>query len=453
MLLCPHCGQSLHGLPCPHCGAAVILVRWRLIGALVILGGWLTFGVVWWLTPPLPLALSVLPTTRALTYAAVSGVVVAPPQYDPQTQTFSFDLRDDTGTGRVVLPSFVVGALQPTAQFPALGDQVTAYGLVNSLTATPHLIVTSVNALAIAPPQPIRATIRVALDLAREPVTLPAVEVVGQVIALRDDQITLQDASGVIDALYPETTRQLTGDLPPLQPDDIVRVMGVIMRFHDRPYLMLNAARHLTPLPPDTALEIGRVPDVIPPMSDVQVGALTKISGTVTALHSYAGGFQFTLTDGTGTVRLHLPERLYKQITTVHGLRLGARAQATGFIEIQQGELELTPLEASAVNLLSPAPDPITFTPLSEINLTHIGQFLTVQGHVIETIELPNARRLTIADNTSLISVLIWNNVLAYAVDAPRLRESQELIITGQISHYRGLLEIIPSTGFDITLK
>jgi DNA/RNA endonuclease YhcR with UshA esterase domain len=82
-----------------------------------------------------------------------------------------------------------------------------------------------------------------------------------------------------------------------------------------------------------------------------------------------------------------------------------------------------------------------------------VGQTATIAGKIIEIVSFSTGTRLTVADGTGTITVLLWENVLAYIPAADMLTAGQSITVTGKIEQFQGAMEIAPQIGFDVIVK
>ena len=251
-----------------------------------------------------------------------------------------------------------------------------------------------------------------------------------------------------------EATRALTGDPPDLASNDVVRLSGVVTLFRDQPQITVTATRSIEVLPPGAALaSTVSEPASASPIADVRAGTVAKVQGQVTAVESFSSGFKFTLQDDSGSLTLVLNEAVYKNIPGLDGLRSGAQVAAFGFAEIFRGQLEIQPVEADDVTLLAPGHPAGNPVAINTLGLTQIGQTLTIAGRITAVDKFSKGQRLTLDDGTGAITVLLWDNVLAYVPSAEKLKADQSVTVTGRLDQYQGALEIAPQIGFDVEVE
>lgn len=460
MSSCPSCGQQVEGgETCPRCGAALkqrLPLRVLQYGALLVaIGGLALLLYAARGMPVTHLDIGALGAAQNLAYVEIAGVVTQPPTYNPAAQTISFWVDD--GTGEMLVSAFQneTMALVKGGHVPAVGDHVTVQGTLRLREDLAAMTINLAEALKLERPTPIAVTIgAINAELALQPV-----EVTARILSTREPYtgltlITLQDATGEIDAALDQTTRSLTGDPPKFAPGDLVRLSGVVTLFKDTPQITLITSQAIEVLPPDTVLiDNLSEPEALTPIADIRVGMVAKVEGEIKSVESFSSGFSFVLDDGNGTLALSLRDRIYQKVVGVEGLRAGARVQTVGLATFFNGTLQIAPDQAEVVTVLMAGKPAETVTEINKIGLAQVGQVLTVGGKIVAVNPFSDGTRLTVDDGTGTSGVLIWENVLGYVPEAERLELGQSVRVTGRVDQFEGNIEIVPQIGFDVILE
>jgi DNA/RNA endonuclease YhcR with UshA esterase domain len=460
MSTCPSCGRPVSGgAACPHCGASLTLrlsVQLLRYGALVVaLGGLLALFFAARQGNVPHLTIGQIGATQNLAYVEISGLVTAPPKYTADSQTLSF--RVDDGTGEMTVSTFrnETEALIAANRVPALGDRVTVQGTLRVREDFSGLTLNVPDTLVIEHPTPTA----LALGAINAALENHAVQITAQVVSSRAPYpgltlITVQDPTGEIDVALDATTIALTGEPPNFAPADVLRLVGVVTLFHDSPQLSLTSVRAIEVLPPGTPLTVSLAkPENVSPIADVQAGAFAKVQGEIIAIESFSSGFNVTLRDNTGSLRLALAEKVYAAIAGYEDLRLGAQVEATGFVALNQGQLEIQPTDSGSVTLLAPGHPAASPVAINSLTLAQLGQSLTLAGRITAINEFSQGQRLTLDDGTGDLVILLWNNILNYVPRADQLAEGQALVVTGRLDQYKGTFELVPQIGFDVIVQ
>ncbi|MBK9052020.1 MAG: OB-fold nucleic acid binding domain-containing protein [Chloroflexi bacterium] len=104
------------------------------------------------------------------------------------------------------------------------------------------------------------------------------------------------------------------------------------------------------------------------------------VSGQVVATASFAGGYKFTLSDGTGQVTLLMWSNVYDNCWDAPTLNLGATVTATGTVGQFEGEWQVEPDFGGDVRVAVAG----TLPPIQAIGSLgdHMGQRVTVIGQI-----------------------------------------------------------------------
>ncbi len=407
------------------------------------------------LTPVPELTLAQLTAAQNFAYVRVTGQLLQPPAYNPEARTLSFRLTDGERALAVTAFRAESEALLAVGDVPAAGDTVTAEGTLRVRDDFTSLTLANPAGLVIRRPTPQAMPIGQALAAGPgNAVTLQA-----SVAAVRQPfegltLVTLADPSGAIDLALDEAAAPLTGPPRTPAPGETVQVSGVLTPYRDTLQLTLIRAGDLRPLPPEALARPTPGPGGVMPIAAAIPGQPATVEGALTAAYSFSGGFRFRLEDGSGALLLTLPEALYRQLPDPAGFRPGARVRAQGLVTARGSELQLTPAALGALTLLAPgAPPADPPTPIGQIGLARLGQTLAVEGEIVEAAPFERGLRLTLADDSGALTVLLWQNVLAYAPDAAELAPGRWLRVTGLVQQYQSVMEIVPQLGFDVELQ
>jgi RecJ-like exonuclease len=203
-----------------------------------------------------------------------------------------------------------------------------------------------------------------------------------------------------------------------------------------------------TPRPPATAtaavtnLTIGTLPE--------SLGQEVTISGTVINTASFAGGFKFTLSDGTGQVTLLMWHNVYDDCWAAPELNRGATVQATGEVGMFEGELQVVPDFGGDVRVTAVGPPFAPDRNIGDLG-NHMGELVQITGQINRVEGISSGAKLFITDDTGEILVFVWSNILdrvpnnvSLGVPGTRVR------IVGAVQEFRSNREIVPSLPYDI---
>lgn len=359
---CSQCGRFIGPYEaCPYCGARAgprISVRALKAAAVTVASVGL---VVLWLAATaseIPrIHLDQAGATTNMAYARVEGWVVRGPGYDAQSGYLSFTLTDGTGEIRVAAYREESATLRVLGRIPALGDWVSVAGTLRVREDGLSMTVNVPAHLEVVRPE---AQLREIGTLSTRDHLL-RVRVRGQVWQVRQVGqglvlVTLRDATGSIDVAVGATLEELTGALLPLEPGQSVEVAATVDLYRDTPQLVPATVHDFVLLEEPVMLA---QPAPIATLTAQDVGRLVVLHGLVTRSERFSSGLRLLLDDGTGSIAVVLWDDVWGSLVGEQAVAIGAQVQVTGEVVVYRDELELVPLRAADVELLSVGADAV----------------------------------------------------------------------------------------------
>jgi DNA/RNA endonuclease YhcR with UshA esterase domain len=458
---CPSCGRYVGPYDaCPHCGAALsgrTPVRTLKIAALALaLGGLALLWLVATHSDVPTVEIGQVNAMMNLAYVRVEGLVTRAPTYDPETGYYSFWLTDDSGDLHVAAYRNETRRLMEQGRAPALGDRVTVQGTLR--------IREDYVALTINLPEHLQITRAEAVDRRIGDIGVrdefQRVRVRGQVRGIRVPYpgltlIGLRDETGEIPLAVSEVITALGNDLPALGTGQIVEVVAPVSLYKDTPQLSLARAADLTVL--DGALPLFPQP-ALGEIDGRQVDQWVVVSGRITDVTPFSAGVKYTLDDGTGQCTLLLWQNIYDQLAKPEALSVGATLQVQGQLAAYLGEVEIVPELPADIELLTSSrtamstPATVPELIISELDPERLGARVTLRGSIQDATGFAQGFKFTLDDGSGKITLLTWLDVYDAIVGRERLRPSASVQVTGQIGQFEGELQIVPSSGGDVTI-
>ncbi len=201
-----------------------------------------------------------------------------------------------------------------------------------------------------------------------------------------------------------------------------------------------------TPLPQPTAqpaLTIGEIPN--------HLGSEVSVTGQVVATASFAGGYKFTLSDGTGQVTLLMWSNVYDNCWDAPTLNLGATVTATGTVGQFEGEWQVEPDFGGDVRVAAAG----TLPPVQAIGSLgdYMNQRVTIMGQISRVEGTSSGAKLFVTDESGEILVFIWNNTLNRITNNTVLGvPGTRVQVVGYVQEFRSNREIIPALPYDVTV-
>ena len=237
---------------------------------------------------------------------------------------------------------------------------------------------------------------------------------------------------------YRATTQSLveSGRVPLI--GDRVTVEGALRIRPDSASLTLNAA---------DALRIQRPQPIPIDIGQIDANAALRVvtvRGQVRAVRSpYKGLTLVTLRDVTGEIDVAAPEA---------DVRTGQSAQATGAVTLYKGVPQVTLARADAMQVLS---DAVVVAPpahIGQLAPERAGQWVALRGSVVKVSPFSAGMRFTLDDGTARAEVVLWRDLYAVISPTLELAEGAQVSVQGELSLYRGAIEIVPELPADVTL-
>jgi DNA/RNA endonuclease YhcR with UshA esterase domain len=358
-------------------------------------------------------------------------------------------LRDATGKIDVVVSQELSAGGGP---LPALhiGQSVQVVGAVDEYRGAAQVSVGRASDLALLDEELAVAPARRIVELAREDVGR-MVSVEGTVTRVdpfsAGVKYALSDGGGVITLLLWQDLYNGLADASLLGEGATVRAQGEIAEYRGALEMVpeLPADVQVLVLPSREAL--GRQVDEI---TAADVGHMVAVQGVLKALRAFSAGIRGVLDDGTGTITILLWQEVYDSLMDQERLVPGALVSVEGQVSEYRGELEVLPRAASGVTIIGMADWSPPRMALSQITLDDVGQMVEVTGQIAAAVPFSRGTRLTLADDTGTITVVVWQNLYEQLQDAEALVVDAELVVRGEVSEYQGELEIVPQLPPDV---
>jgi len=457
MATCPSCGRyfSADTNACPFCGARLsggMTIRAMRFAALALAA--LGLILVWWFAAhsPIPtLKIGQAQATMNFAYVCVEGQVTRAPTFDPDSDTLSFWMADDTGELLVSSYRSTTQGLIGSDQTPGIGDRVTVEGTLRVRPDSASLTLYSASAVRVQRAQAKPMDIG-QIDAA---CALHAVTVRGQVRAVRSPYkgltlITLRDSTGEIDVAVPEVVTQLYGPVVELQPGQSAEASGVVTLYKDTPQITLARAGALR-------ASVDFIP-VAPPahVADLgtRAGQWAAVRGTVVKVNPFSAGVKFTLDDGTGRANVVLWRDLYAVLSPTLQLTEGAQVAVQGEVSLYRGAVEITPeLDADVTFIADASPTPtraVAFVPMNQLTSGDKGKLVAVRGKVVAMIPFSKGMKYRLDDTTGKVILLLWQDVFDALPDAAKLAKDAQVSVTGTVDVFDGEIEVVPESAADV---
>ncbi len=228
---------------------------------------------------------------------------------------------------------------------------------------------------------------------------------------------------------------------------DRVSVVGTLRVREDFTALTINATEQfaVTKLAPAE-----RSVAEIDPYSELE---RVRLRGQVRDVHSpYQGLTLIGLRDGSGAIEVAVPEETLALTGDLPALAPGQMVQVDGTVTFYKDTPQLTLTDAAEIALLVEAADIAPLRLVSQVDAQAIGDWVGMQGFVTKVAPFSAGVKLTLDDGSGEMTVLLWQDLYDELSPSVALEEGVALIVYGQVSEFRGQLELIPELPVDVQL-
>lgn len=370
---------------------------------------------------------------------------------------------DATGEIDVALSADIIALSGDIAALQS-GDAVQVSGAVTFYKDAPQLALTHARDLAKVEGDtaPLAVTQIGDLDAAR---VGARVSVVGTVASAKKFsqglRVTLDDGSGTLTLLLWQDTLAQIANAEQLKTGARVQARGKLSQYRgdlevtpQRGSDVQIAAATASAETPSVSVQATRTPILTPAqrtlasLSAVDENRTVVISGRITTADSFSKGVRYTLDDGTGKITLLLWSDVLGDFKDSAALKVGARVQATGKVNLFNHALEIVPAQAGDVTLLAqsvlPTPAPRTIASLTS---NDVGAVTAIRGKVTGIEDFSKGKYVTVSDGTGEIRVTVFSDVLNALAPKNALVVGAKISVRGEVNLYRGKLEVVADKG------
>ncbi len=259
---------------------------------------------------------------------------------------------------------------------------------------------------------------------------------------VRDDTGELMVSS------FRSTTQDLIAADRVPAPGDTVTVQGTLRVRDNTPSLTLDAAEALT-LTPAVSTEARDIGSLT--VADA-LHAVT-VRGVVRSIRSPFDGLQLiTLRDATGAIDLALPAELEPIRGALPLLEVGQSIEVSGTITLFDAAPQLSLRHSADIRPLSERVAFAKYTRLSDLSESTAGHWVRVENTVEEVAPFSAGVKLTLSDGQQRVTVLFWQDVWDSLDQAANIQPGTTLSVQGEVSVFRGQLEIVPEIAQDVAV-
>jgi DNA/RNA endonuclease YhcR with UshA esterase domain len=457
MSTCPSCGRDAGTNElCPHCGTDLKhRMRIRTFGLISIVVAVVGVAILLFFASRAPVPtvqIGDIESTSNYAYVQIRGVVSRGPNYNPDSQSITFWVRDDSGEIMVSAFRDQTQGLITTDRVPAPGDTIALQGTLRVREGTPSLSIDAADSVQLT-----RAT-AAAADRLIGSITpdddLTGVRVVGVVRKIEEPftglkLITLRDATGVIDVAIPTDFEAAFGATPPFTSNQSIQVIGTVTKFEDTPQITVRRGADITSLKEAVALA------KFAPLSEIteaQAGQWVRTQGEIVKVTPGEKNTRLTLTDKDKRLTVLIWPDTWAMLPQAD-FQEDAELAVQGEVSVFRGELEIVPELASDLEVMvRAAPIAAQAKPIGSITSDDVKALIVTQGTIGKATAFSSGSRYELSDPSGSIILLVWND----SIDPQRQQEllvaGATVSITGEIDEFNTQLEIVPRSLDDVVV-
>ena len=173
------------------------------------------------------------------------------------------------------------------------------------------------------------------------------------------------------------------------------------------------------------------------------VGEVRQINAPFTGLKL------ITLRDATGAIDVALPTDFEAAFGPTPPITIGQSIQVLGAVTKFEDTPQLTVRRGADISPLQEAVALAKFMSLPAITEAQVGKWVRTQGEISQVMPGDKNTKLTLSEGDKRLTVLIWPNAWAVLPQAD-FQPGAELTVQGEVSLFRGDLEIVPELASDL---
>ncbi|HEY68766.1 MAG TPA: hypothetical protein G4N97_10920 [Thermoflexia bacterium] len=258
----------------------------------------------------------------------------------------------------------------------------------------------------------------------------------------------IEDDTGEIRiSAYRAETRRIIeqGRVPAL--GDLVEVAGTLRVREDFLSLTINVPEQLKVTRAEPAdRDIGTI---VPEDQYLRV----RVRGQVRDIYEpYHGLTLITVRDATGSIPVAVSEDLIALSGVTPTLTTGQPVEVVATVSLYGDTPQLVPASVADIVPLSEPVHIAVEKQIGELTTADAGQLVVVRGTVTEVDPFSSGVKYTLDDTTGSIIVLLWQSVYDALPDPTALDVGAEVQVQGEVSQYRGELELVPELAEDVQI-
>jgi len=169
-----------------------------------------------------------------------------------------------------------------------------------------------------------------------------------------------------------------------------------------------------------------------------------------TVYEPYPGLTLITIRDASGSIDIAVSADLVTLSGFSPALPLGQPVEVVAAVSLYRDTPQLVPASvADIVPLDQPVPVAVEKR-FGALSTADVGQLAVVRGTITEVDPFSSGVKVTVDDTSGAVVVLLWQSLYDSLPDPAALDVGAEVQVQGEVSEYRGELELIPELAEDV---
>jgi len=178
-----------------------------------------------------------------------------------------------------------------------------------------------------------------------------------------------------------------------------------------------------------------------------------RVRGQVRTVRQPTEGLTLiTLCDATGWVDVAVPESVEALTGELLPLEPGQSVEVVGTVDLYRDTPQIVPASVMDIVLL---PEPVAVATPVEVGAlaeVDVGRMVEVSGTVTGVDPFSAGFKFMLDDGTGEVTVLLWQDTYDALPDPSAVAPGAQLRVVGEVSLYRGQVEVVPQRPMDVTV-
>lgn len=167
----------------------------------------------------------------------------------------------------------------------------------------------------------------------------------------------------------------------------------------------------------------------------------------------YQGLTLVTLGDASGEADVALSGDIEKLHGALPPFELGDSVQVQGIVTYFRDSPQILLRHPRDFQKLDADNTAAATMRIADIDAARVNQRVQVQGQVTRVTKFSQGVRVTIADDSGAITLVLWQDVFDQIPNANELQQGAQVQVLGKVSQYRGEFEILPQRASEIKIS